>query len=381
MHQVESPSGLTSTRPSAASRALGLIEAVLAPLVYPKSAEDYLREVFPLLSRKEILAEVVAVRPETADTTTLVLRPNGLFRGHRAGQWIMVEAEVAGVRRTRCFSIASAPALHDEKRTIEITIKARPGGAVTPELVWRQKRGAIIAISQAQGTFVLPETPPSRPLFVSGGSGITPVMSMLRELALRGQAHGATFVYYARTSADVVFAKELQEHALFSGAEILVWTDDEPSAVSAPFGRCDARTDLVAHVPDFAERETFVCGPPGLLAAMSALYAERGASERLHAEAFSLEEHATIGAEGPAPEVVFARAAKTQTGSRTLLAMAEDAGLTPRSGCRMGICHSCTCRKVSGVTRDIRTGELSTDANVDIRICVNEPVGNVVLDL
>jgi ferredoxin-NADP reductase len=380
MNHVESPSGLAGTRPSTASRALGLLEAVLAPIVYPKSAEDYLRELFPLLSRTEIRAEIVGVRRETADTTTLVLRPNGLFQGHRAGQWITVEAEVAGVRRTRCFSIASAPS--SEKGTIEVTIKARPGGEVTPALVWQQQAGAVVTISQAQGAFTLPEPAPRRPLFVSGGSGITPVMSMLRELALGGQARGATFVYYARTFADVVFARELEEHALFSGVEVLVWTDDDPSPASAAAGRCDVRRDLMAHVPDFAERETFVCGPPGLLQAVSELYAERGAGERLHTEAFSLSAtQASDAGAGEEPEVRFARAARTQKGKRTLLAMAESAGLTPKSGCRMGICHTCTCRKVSGVTRDVRTGELSTDANVDVRICVSEPVGNVVMDL
>ncbi len=386
MQYVESPSGLTRTRPSMSARALGLVHAVLAPLVYPKTAEDYLREVFPLISRSEVLAEVVAVRRETADTTTLVLRPNGLFRGHRAGQWITLEAEIAGVRRTRCFSISSAPShLRDRgpgrhhRGTLEITVKARPGGVVTPALVWGQGPGAIVTLSQAQGTFVLPEALPSRPLFVSGGSGITPVMSMLRELSLRNRARGATFVHYARTKADVVFARELEEHGLFSGVELHVFTDD------ASEGRGDVRRDLVRDVPDFAERETFACGPGGLLASMSTLYAERGASERLHTEAFALTAApiafvSDAGTE-PEPQVHFARAEKTQRGARTLLAMAESAGLTPKSGCRMGICHTCTCRKVSGVTRDVRTGEISTDANVDVCICVTEPVGNVILDL
>jgi ferredoxin-NADP reductase len=396
MHQERSPQGPTGTRPSAAARALHITEAILAPFVYPKRVEDYLREVFPLLSQTEVLAEVVGVRRETKDTTTLVLRPNGLFQGHRAGQWITLESESGGTRRTRCFSISSAPsALRDHasgrvhgKRTIEVTIKAVPGGAVTPALVWQCKPGEIVTISQAQGSFTLPEELPARPLFVSGGSGITPVMSMLRELALRGKARGATFVHYARTEADVVFAQELSEHALFSGVEVLVWTDEEPSPHSALTGRCDVRADLLGAVPDFAERETFACGPPGMLAALGSLYREQGASARLHTEAFTLTplRSAATGSGAASEEgsVHFARANVTAEGpprGRTLLAMAESAGLTPKSGCRMGICHTCTCRKTSGTTRDVRTGELSTDANQDIRLCVSEPVGNVTLDI
>jgi len=171
----------------------------------------------------------------------------------------------------------------------------------------------------------------------------------------------------------VVFARELEEHGLFSGVEMLVFTDEERG------GAPDVSADLAAHVPDFAERETFACGPPGMLTTLGSLYGARGASERLHTEAFSAKVAASTSGEDV--EVRFARAEKSAKGGRTLLAMAESAGLTPKSGCRMGICHTCACKKVSGVTRDVRTGELSTDENVEIRICVSEPVTNVTLDL
>jgi len=99
--------------------------------------------------------------------------------------------------------------------------------------------------------------------------------------------------------------------------------------------------------------------------------------ERLRVERYTLG--ATTGSsEG---EITFARSGKTAKGRGPLLAIAERAGLSPESGCRMGICKTCVCRKVSGVTRDLRTGAISAEADVDVQLCVNEPVGPVEIDL
>ncbi len=339
---------------------------LLAALAYPRAIDDWVELALPLHSTREVRAKVVAVRPETHDTATLVLRPNARWRGHRAGQHVALTVEVRGVLRTRCFSVASAEDGADG--TIEVTVKARPGGAVTPLLVSGSLRGAIVTLSQAWGDFVLPSVMPERTLLVSGGSGITPVMSMLRTLVAGGHSDEIFFVHYARSEADVVFREELEQIQREAGPAVKVLVR------TGPF---DAATfaDLV---PDFDRREAWVCGPAPFMEAVTLAFAARGAADRVRIERFSLGATSDVTAGG---EVTFVRTGKRAGGSGPLLVMAERAGLTPPSGCRMGICRTCTCRKVSGTTRDLRTGALSTDAGVDIQLCVSAPVGAVEIDL
>lgn len=319
-----------------------LPERLLAALAYPRSPSDFLELVDPLHSAREIRARVVRVIRETHDVTTLVLQPNRNWRGHRAGQHVLLTAEIAGVRRTRCFSIASA-----EGAPLAITIKARPGGAVTPAIVAGALDGRIVTLSPPTGDFVLPDALPRRILFLSGGSGITPVMSMFRTLRARGYDGELTFLHYARTPADVIYAEELAR----MGAEI-----------HTGFFSPD-------HVRD-RTIDTFACGPEPFLDAV------RAAIAPLRTERFAL----------PAPSgsdqtVTFTRSNKRATGKGPLLQIAEGAGLRPASGCRMGICKTCVCRKVSGVTRDLRTGAISTDGDVDVQLCISEPVGPVEIEL
>jgi stearoyl-CoA 9-desaturase NADPH oxidoreductase len=336
---------------------------LLAALVYPRSPSDFVDLAAPLRGSSEVRAEVVEIRRETHDVVTLRLAPNGRWRGHRAGQHTSVTAEIDGVRRTRFFSVASADAVRE---TIEITIKARLGGLVTPRLVFGARRGDAITLSQAQGDFVLPDRVPERLLLLSGGSGITPVMSMLRTLIARGHEGEIQFVHFAKSDADVIFRDELVRlgRAAPRGLHIGV-----------RLGPFDAQT-LETAVPGFEIFDTWACGPEPMLAAVQEAFASRDAAVRLRVERFSL---ATSNED--AGDVVFARSGRRTSGNGPLLVMAEQAGLSPAHGCRVGVCRTCMCRKVSGVTRDVRTGQLSTESDVDVQLCVSAPVGPVALDL
>jgi ferredoxin len=144
---------------------------------------------------------------------------------------------------------------------------------------------------------------------------------------------------------------------------------------------CAEHLDAVA--PDFAERETYACGPAPLLADLRRLYRARGHEARLHEERFTLDVPGFATDELEAPGTLhFVRSARRAEGDgRSLLEQAEAAGLRPESGCRMGICHTCTCRKVKGKVRDLRTGVTSSADDELIRLCVSAPVGDVALDL
>jgi len=340
----------------------------LTALAYPRPVDDFLELVSPLWSARELRARVVRVHRETPDVTTLVLQPSRGFPAHRAGQHVALTLSIDGVRRTRVFSIASGEAPSDG--TISVTVKARPGGSVTPHLVSRDLRGTVVALSRPAGTFVLPRELPARLLLLSGGSGITPVMSMLRTLDRQGHADRVTFVHWARSHADVIFAGEL--------ADLAQRRQGAPKVhvVTGPF----AADDLRALVPDHVAQDTWACGPPPFLAAIGEAYAAQGASSKLAIERFS---------RGPEPgnatmagEVTFARSRRRAAAVRgSLLHAAESAGVPAPSGCRMGICGTCVCRKLEGTTRDARTGELSSDADVDIKLCVSGAVGPVTIDL
>lgn len=338
---------------------------LLAAFVYPRTLDDYIELAFPLHSSRHLRARVLSVRRETEDVATLVLKPNALWHGHRAGQYVALTVEIDGARRTRCFSIASA----EGAEHLAITVKARPGGLVTPALVSGDLRGAIVELSQATGDFVLPSPMPPRTLFVSGGSGITPVMSMLRTLTRRGYAGELTFVHYARSEADVIFRDELAMLARTAPPNLRV------HIFTGPF---DAG-GFAERVPSFEHCDTWACGPEPFLEAVGRAFADVGAQRRVRVERYSLFPSPASGR--TEAEVTFVKTKKRVLAAGPLLATAENAGLTPPSGCRMGICRTCLCRKVAGVTRDVRTGELSTDAGVDIQLCVSEPIGPVTLDL
>jgi ferredoxin-NADP reductase len=349
-----------------------VLATLAAALTYPRTPSDWLEMAFPLRSSTEVRARVVSTRRETNDVTTLVLAPNARWRGHRAGQHVALTAEIAGVRRTRVFSIASSP----DDGLLSITIKARPDGIVTPFLVHGLRAGAIVSLSQATGEFVLPEVAPTRAIFVSGGSGITPVMSMLRTLVGREHEGEVLFLHYARSREDVIFARELLElhRAEVPGLRILIETERE--AGRAP--SLDERS-LAALVPDFESWDAWVCGPDAMRDAALRAYAARSAAKRVRVERYSLSTSTSANGDGGA--VTFTRSNARANGKGPILALAESAGLTPDSGCRMGICGTCKCRKISGRTRDLRSGEIDAEPRDDFRPCVSEAVGDVEIDL
>ncbi len=332
-------------------------------LTGPHGVDRYVELVAPAFSTSEVRAEVVAVARQTAATVTLTLRPNDLWRGFRAGQFVLLTVEVDGVRHVRSYSPAGSQ--HAAGGTIELTVKAHPQGVVSRHLVERARPGMVVGLSQADGDFVLPDRRPDDLLLVSGGSGITPVMSMLRTLRDEAHAGRVTVLHYARTRDDVCYAAELEA----AGATVV--HTREPGA----------RRFAAAQVRELATAHTYVCGPTALIDAVRDAAADVGAESRLRVEHFVPPAPPASGDAGGGA-LTFARSGVTADGDgRPLLEQAEAAGLTPAHGCRMGICHTCTCRKTAGHVLDLRTGEVLGDDQLDIRICVSAPVGDVTLDL
>jgi ferredoxin-NADP reductase len=341
-------------------------------LLGPHGVDRYLELIRPALTVSEARAEVVGVRRQTRRSVTLTLRANSAWGGFQAGQFVRAGFEIDGVRRTRTYSPAGSQ--HDSFRKLELTVTEHPGGLVSRHLRENVRPGAIVHLAPAQGEFVLPEPRPERLLLISGGSGITPVLSMLRTLCAEEHPGDITFLHYARTEADWLYAAEV--HALarrHRSLKVDFRTTRDPNGThldGAALGDVDASS------------WTAVCGPPLLIKAAREGWAERGGDgDRLRAETFA---PAALNRTGDTAQgsLRFLRSATTAPiTAGTLLEQAEAAGLSPDFGCRMGICHTCTCRKAAGAVRNVLTGEISDEDDEDIQLCVSVPAGDLALEL
>jgi stearoyl-CoA 9-desaturase NADPH oxidoreductase len=352
---------------------LRAVGAVLEAVATPHGIDRYLELVNPMLTVRELRGEVTAVRRPTADTVVLAIRPTRQWRGFRAGQFVQVTVVIDGVRRTRCYSPSSSQ--HADGR-FELTVKAHPGGLVSCWLHANARAGLVVGLSQADGTFTLPTARPDRMVLVSGGSGITPVLSMLRTLCAEGHVGEISFLHYADDRAHVPHRDELEAlAAAHDNVRLLfAYTASDDGDLTGFFGE----DHLDAAAPWHAEADTFLCGPPGLMRSVREHYRSRDLLDRLHVEEFAPD--LAVLADDATGTVHFATAGTSAGNSgATLLEQAEAAGLTPEYGCRMGICFSCTQIKTKGRTRNIRTGELDSDPDAEVQLCINVPVGDVEL--
>lgn len=331
----------------------------------------------PTLGLTRNRARIVAIRPETPDTKTFVLRAARPV-AFTPGQFVPVRVVLGGVVHERPYSPTGAPGA----ATLAITVKHHSGGTVSGWLHERAAVGDVVELGEPGGDFVLPASFPARLLFVAGGSGITAVHAVLCSALRARHEIDATLLYYARRPADFAFADELRalEHR-HPGLRVHLLAQ-RPDDGTPPAGRFSA-AQLEALVPDHLQRETFACGPAALLADVGAHWSRTGCASRLHRESFAPLPDADVGGaeRGDAP-VSFRRSVRTADGDgRTLLALAESAGLRPPTGCRMGICRTCTCTKIAGRVRDRVTGAVDDAPMSRIRLCVSEPLGPVTLDL
>ncbi|MCW2634103.1 MAG: Oxidoreductase FAD-binding domain protein [Blastococcus sp.] len=356
----------TSARPRAAlrDRVLKLVELATTPLL----PNDYLDLVDPLRSGASLRGRIEAVLPETRDAATIVLRPGRGWKGHQPGQYIRIGIDVDGVRQWRAYSLTSHLGRTDG--CIAITVKAIPGGKVSNHLVHRTRPGTIVQLDQAAGEFVLPAERPGKALFLTAGSGITPVMGMLRN---HPELADVVLVHSAPTADDVVFGAELRALAADGRIRLVERHTDTD-------GMLDAAA-IAELVPDLAERATWACGPVGMLEALETHWETAGIADRLYTERF----RPTVLVTGEGGTVRFAKSGTTleADGATPILDAAEDAGLLMPSGCRMGICYGCVLPLREGAVRDLRNGEITTAAPGDgvlIQTCVSAAAGACDID-
>lgn len=364
-------------------RLVRLAEAATTPVL----PADYLDLFAPLRSGAPLRGRIVSVEPETRDAATIVIRPGADWAGHVPGQYVRIGIDVDGVRQWRAYSLTHGPR---RDGYISVTVKAVPDGTVSNHLVHDARPGTLVHLEQAAGEFVLPADLTGRKLlFITAGSGVTPVVGMLRnlfpvtdegvvgldKLDQRGPRRGLdiTVVHVAPSEPDSIFLRNLRELDEAGAIRLVARYDDVHGVLDV-----DALDDLV---PDLAERTTYACGPAGLL---DALREHHDARElELFTEQFRLTtvvvgEGGTVRFEAGGQEV-------EADGATPILDAAEEAGVLMPSGCRMGICFGCVLPLREGAVRDLRNGDLTVavpgeNDGIQIQTCISAAAGNCVID-
>jgi stearoyl-CoA 9-desaturase NADPH oxidoreductase len=354
-----------------------LTSGLLDLLAGPPGVDGYLEQVSPMWVRGACRAKVVGVERSTPDSVTLALYANRAWEGYRAGQFVRIGVEIDGSWCERCYSPASVAGL---SRELELTVKRDPEGLVSSLLFASARPGMVLRLSQAQGDFRLPDRRPERILLISAGSGITPVMSMLRTLCAEGHRGPVTFLHYAPDPERAIYREPLDELAAAHPNLRVVRSYTRAPGAGEADGRFSA-SQLEAVEPFHADAETFACGPPSLLDALRETWCAAGVDAKLHTESFVSPSLAAADAAADGTVDFAASGVRAENTGAALLEQAEEAGLSPDFGCRMGICHTCSCRKTAGKVRNLSTGEVSTSDEEEIQICVSAPIGDVVVDL
>src|SRR4051794_7000419 len=337
--------------------------------VTPLELGDVLDVFHPLRGgRAGLQGRIVSVTPETPESATILVRPGRDWAGHVPGQYVRVAVDVDGVRLWRTYSLTHGPR---RDRNLSFTVKAIPGGEVSNHLVHRAKPGQMVQLEQAEGEFVLPTPMPRKLLLITAGSGITPVIGMLRNLFSRRVPVDTDIVLVAvnQSESTAIFRDELRDHSGAGHLELVERYDDRDGLLDVAL--------LDELVPDLPDRLTYACGPAGLLDALEKHHADRGLS--LTTERF----RPVLVEPGEGGTVTFADGREIQAdGSTPILDAAEGAGVLMPSGCRMGICMGCVIPMKSGAVRDLRNAAAPTAVpgetgpeGVPIQTCISAAAG------
>ena len=345
----------------------------MGSLFSPLLPDDYLELINPLWSTRELRGRIERIQKENDNAATILIRPGYEWEGHQAGQYLRIGVVIDGVVHWRAYSLTSDPDRPDG--CISITPKLVDEGKVSPYFVKRARPGEIVRLGAVEGTFVLPEDVPEKILFISAGSGITPIMSMLRALDHESRVGDVVHLHSARNDDGVIFGDQLRD---------IEQRNDDFSVhlqVTSRDGRMTPK-DLDKLCPDWRERQAFASGPGDMLDGLVEHWESEGDEEKLCIERFQPIIGGDAG-DGKGGSIKFLKSdiEANSDGGTPILVAGEEAGATLPFGCRIGICHTCVGKLCSGQIRDVRTGEVSGQEGEVVRTCVNAPEGDIEIEL
>jgi len=345
----------------------GLAARATTPLL----PDDYLKMLNPLWSARELRGLIVDVHPETADSATVTIKPGWGFSGrYTPGQCVGIGLRIDGRWHWRSYSLTSIP--RRDNKNITITVKATPEGFLSSHLVNGVKPGTIVRLAAPKGDFRLPDPPPVKILFITAGSGITPVMAMLRTLKSRRQQADIVHIHSAPGADAVIFHDELRElESSQTDYRLRLQLTDAQGHFD--FGK------LADIVPDWRERPAWVCGPAALLDTAEEVWKIAGLGDHLHMERFTI---AATDKGGEGGTVTFSISDKSIEIDRatSLLEAGEKVGIQMPFGCRMGICQTCVLPLETGHVRDVRSGAEHREGD-RIQTCISTASGSCTIKI
>jgi ferredoxin-NADP reductase len=361
----------TGAKPNVPKLQRAVLRAVRA-FSTPLLPDDYLELINPLWSTRELRGRIERIDHVTRDAATVLIKPGYRWEGHEAGQYVRIGVDIRGVRHWRAYSLTSEPDRPDG--CISITPKLVESGVVSPHLLRHGRPGAIVSLGGVEGDFVLPDPLPDKLLFISAGSGITPIISMLRGLCRRHRLEDAVLIHSARTPADVIFGDELRRiDCRFPRFGL----HEQHTSTMGRFGT----EQLDERCPDWREREAFVSGPGDMLDALTERWEREGNVERLHMERFQPKLGTAETGDGGTINFVSRERVVEADGTKPILVCGEGAGLELPFGCREGICHTCVGTLRSGRVRDLRNGQVDGQEGQSVRTCINAPEGPIEIEV
>ena len=364
---------------------------------------------------------VLRVIDETPDVRTFRLGTGtsaALPFVHQPGQYLNVALTIEGQRVNRSYTIASPPT---ETSYCEITVKRTPAGRASRYLHEVLREGATVKVSAPAGRFVFTGAEADGVVLIAGGVGITPLMAIVRFLTARSWERPIHLVVAARTRRDVIFARELEGLAgRFPNVHLVVTlSGEDDGAWTGHRGRVSAAL-LESAVPEIRRLPVYLCGPDAMMVDVRAMLLGLGVPEdRIQteafvsaatapsdlpasaggsplADAFPLMPEAAVVMSGVAngrasgivnermPTATFRRSGKTAElpPERTILEVAEDAGLDIPFECRSGICGQCKTKLLEGrVTMDVEDALSAADrAQGIILACQARAARDVAVD-
>jgi len=348
-------------------------------------------EMRPWSDREHRLA-CVAVTPESPDVMTFTFRPDhsGLWFRYLPGQFVTLELPVGPEPVLRTYTLSSSPS---RPYTVAVTVKAQAGSTGTRWMFDHLKPGMVLKAIGPLGDFSYVRHPGRKYLFISAGSGITPMMSMTRDLGDRSPDSDIAFVHCARTPDDIIFRAELEAKAremenLTLG--FVVRQAARGQLWSGLKGRIDkAKIALLA--PDFLDRTVFCCGPEPFMATVRESLASAGFDmKNYHEETFQpVKPEPPVVVADPSGEaaptkVTFAMSGKEGAcePGHTLLQAARAAGVRIGAACESGLCGTCKVMKLSGEVEMNHNGGI-LDEEIDegyVLACCSRPKGDVEIE-
>lgn len=336
--------------------------------------------------------ECVNYLPETAHTATFTFRPpsGALFR-YNAGQFLTLALPVGNEPLFRTYTISSSPS---RPTSLTVTVKAQPESLGSRWMLDNLRPGMRVKAIGPAGNFSNAVHPASKYLFISAGSGITPMMSMTTQMYDAGGDPDIVFINCARRPSEIIFRQRLEHMASRMAGLELAWVVDQSDPFQPWTGYRGPFNQLLLGLtaPDYMEREVFCCGPEPFMTAVREALAGLGYDmDHYHQESFT----APVGATDAVPEdvtpdedvaarVEFALSGRTVECAQTdtLLAVARSAGLVIPSGCTFGVCGTCKVRKTEGQVHMVHNGGITDDDIADgyILACCSNPIGKVSID-